>query len=77
MPSPSAHPCNLGFYGGKMIFLEPMVTRAALQQPFSYTIPQPAAMRQAIRFTIRFRMEHDLKAKAGHLIFSDFVSRTQ
>ena len=65
-----------GYYGGKMTFIEPMVTRAALlkQQPVSYAVPLPASIGRSIRFPTKFRIEHDIQAKTCRLIFSDFVT---
>ena len=67
-----------GYYGGNMTFIEPMVTRSALlkQQPVTYTVPVPPAMGKTTRFPTKFRIEHDVQAKACRLIFSHFTTTT-
>ena len=65
-----------GFYGGRMTFIEPMVTQARLlqKQPITYVIPVPPAMGKITRYPTKFRLVYDQEAKACHLIFSDFVA---
>lgn len=67
-----------GYYGGNMTFIEPMVTRTALlkQQPVTYTVPVPPSMGKTTRFPTKFRIEHDVQAKACRLIFSHFTTTT-
>ncbi len=75
MQKPFSDVLIFGYYGGKMTFLEPMVTREALlkRQLIAYAIPTPAAMGKVTRFPTRFAVEYDADAKACHLKFSDFV----
>lgn len=67
-----------GFYGGQMIFIEPMVTQAKLleRQAVRYAIPVPTAVATATRIPTQFRLEYDQAGNACHLRFTDFVTVT-
>ena len=74
-PQPFNHTMILGYYGGKLNFVEPMVTREFLltKQDFSYPVAKPASIGRATRYPTSFKATYDAEAKAYHFALSDFV----
>lgn len=69
----------VGYYGGRMTFIEPMVTRVILLQAHSFAlpVPQPAALGLATRYPTKFEATFDPKAQAYNLVFSGFKACTK
>ncbi len=69
----------VGYYEGKMIFLEPMVTRAYLQdkRDFSFDIPMPAEVGAQTLYPTRIDGNYDADADAYRLTFSGFEPSQQ
>ena len=67
-----------GFYGGKMTFIEPMVTRDRMleKKDISYDIPVPSYLGTSTRYPTKVDIRYDSKAKAYHIIFSGFQTIT-
>lgn len=63
-----------GFFGGDMIFVEPMITQEFLlrRQSFSLDVPRPAVLGRSTRYPTRFEALYDKKADAYHFVFSAF-----
>jgi len=68
-----------GFYGGRMTFVEPMVTQAMLaqKQNFTLAVPRPAVLGLSTRYPTKFTATYDAGTNAYTFVFSDFVSVTQ
>ncbi len=67
-----------GFYGGRMTFVEPMVTQAMLaqKQNFTLAVPRPAVLGLSTRYPTKFTATYDTGTNAYTFVFSDFVSVT-
>jgi hypothetical protein len=67
-----------GFYGGKMTFIEPMVTRTRLleKQAISYDIPVPGSLGSSTRYPTKVDIRYDAKINCYHVIFSRFITAT-
>ncbi|MCA1597378.1 MAG: cytochrome C, partial [Chloroflexi bacterium] len=65
-----------GYYGGNMIFLEPMVTQALLQQrqSFSLNVPRPAVLGVNTLYPTTFSANYDPQADAYNFVWGNFVS---
>ncbi len=63
----------VGYFAGKPIFMEPMLTKELLmkKQSFSYPIPDVPGMTG--RHPTSFRAEWDANAQAYHFVFSGFA----
>jgi hypothetical protein len=66
----------LGYYGGRLTFLEPMVTREALlqKQSFSLNIPTPQVVGVSTRFPTRMNATWDEQRQAYDFVLTDFVA---
>jgi hypothetical protein len=66
-----------GFYDGRMIFIEPMMTRAFLESKPDQTKPLrvPAKYPKAGRYPTTYRVAFDIAAKEYRVEMLDFVSR--
>jgi hypothetical protein len=67
----------LGFYGGKTIFVEPMLTseKLRLRRSFTVDMPQPTTLGGAqTRFPRKFEARFDAAGDAYDLVFSAFVT---
>lgn len=62
----------MGFYGGESIFIEPMITRAALleRKGFDLAIPDVADKPASVRYPAAFRVDYDAQAGAYRFIFT-------
>jgi hypothetical protein len=62
----------LGYYGGALIFLEPMISRATLleKKSFEGTVPVVASGPGQPRFPAKFRVDYDAAADAYQLVFT-------
>lgn len=64
-----------GFYGGKFTYLEPMVTKAALEKKESFTLPVPqpkVSVGRTTLFPTSFKATYDADAKAYDFVLGDF-----
>lgn len=65
----------LGYYHGKPIFVEPMLTRALLDEKRSFDLPIPAAIPgMAGAYPRNFHAEYDAQAQVYHFVFTNFVA---
>lgn len=64
----------VGYYGGKPIFIEPMVSKAMLMEgkPFTIDVPRIGDVPAGIRYPTRFRADYDAGSRSYRLIFSGF-----
>ena len=63
----------VGYYGGQNIFLEPMISRAKLQQAQSFDMPVPAAppgLAATVRWPSAFTATYDEAARTYRFAFS-------
>lgn len=63
----------VGYYGGELAFLEPMIARATLEQSRTFELPVPPAppgMKASIRWPVRFEAVYDSAARLYRLRFS-------
>jgi hypothetical protein len=69
--TPFEHTLLLGYYGGALIFLEPMISRAALleKKSFEGAVPIVANGPGQVHFPAEFRVDYDQTAQAYHLVF--------
>jgi hypothetical protein len=67
----------LGFYGGKPIFFEPMVSRELLLERSDFTLPVPSVegLPEGVRYPSGFRAEYDADGEQYRLIFSGFEAQ--
>ena len=66
----------VGYYHGRPIFVEPMITRATLleRRNFSLNIPDVPDRRANVRYPTRFRADYDSTAQAYKFVFSDLTA---
>jgi len=62
----------VGFYKGKAIFVEPMITQAMLQEQHPFTLPIPSIPGMVGNYPHSFRAEYDEAQKAYRFVFADF-----
>jgi hypothetical protein len=78
LASPDRFTANMliGYYGGEVIFVEPMISRTALLrgEPFSMEVPRLPALGDGIQYPTRFRAEFDESDGTYRLALSGFVS---
>ena len=79
VPGPSAGPPKtmvLGYWGGNMIFVEPMVTQAELmkKQSFEMGILAPAKLGRATKYPTRFRAIWEPDMNRYRFVYDQFVS---
>ena len=61
----------IGYYGGKPIFIEPMITRALLLRKHSFSLSVPKIERTThVRYPRRFRAVYHPKSETYDFIFS-------
>lgn len=62
----------VGYYGGRPIFVEPMITRATLleRRSFGLGIPEVPDRPASVRFPTTFRADYDESAQAYRFVFS-------
>ena len=63
----------LGYYGGKPIFIEPMVTKAMLLERKSFDLPIPDIPGMAGEYPRSFRAEYDSTGQSYRFTFSGFA----
>jgi hypothetical protein len=64
----------IGYYQGKPIFLEPMITQAMLMERRGFDLPIPSIPGIAGNQPRVFRAEYDEQQKAYRFVFSDFTA---
>lgn len=76
--SPFTSTMVYGFYDGKMIFLEPMMTKAFLESKPNQTknIQVPAKYPAPGRYPTAYRVSHDATAREYHVTLQSFVTRS-
>jgi hypothetical protein len=69
----------LGYYNGRMNFVEPMITQNTFlsKQAVTLTVPQPAVLGQATRYPTKFTATYDAAINAYQCTFSEFVNVSQ
>jgi len=63
----------LGYYHGRPIFIEPMLTRALLLEKRSFDLPISSIPGMAGPYPRAFRAEYDALQQVYHFVFSDFA----
>lgn len=65
----------MGYYAGKPIFFEPMISKAMLleKKSFSFPLPTPAGAPASVRFPTSFQAEYDAALPGYRFVFSDFT----
>jgi len=63
----------VGYYHGKPIFVEPMVTRALLMERRSFDLPIPTIPGMTGAYPRAFSAKYDEQEQAYHFTFSDFA----
>ena len=65
----------VGYYHGRPIFIEPMITRATLleRRGFPLAIPDVPGRPANVRYPTRFRADYDSTAQAYKFVFSDLM----
>ena len=65
----------LGYFGGEMIFVEPMITQELLakKQDFSLNVPVPGELGRSAWYPTSFAARYDQAADAYHFVFEDFI----
>jgi len=73
-PAPFEASLVVGYYAGRPIFIEPMVSRDELLKGQDFSLPMPAVggLPAGVRYPTRFRAEYDQVNKQYQLIFSGF-----
>jgi hypothetical protein len=66
----------IGYYTGKPIFVEPMISKAMLMKKASFDLPIPNVPGLARRQPTRFHAEYDAARQAYRFILSAFVPGT-
>ncbi len=64
----------VGYYAGKPIFLEPMLTKTLLMQKKSFSYPIPSVPGMSGPHPTTFRADWDAQAQAYQFIFSGFTT---
>jgi len=64
----------LGYYGGRPVFFEPMVSQELLLERADFTLPMPpvSGLLSGVRYPSAFRAEYDGAADAYRLVFGGF-----
>lgn len=63
----------VGYYGGKPIFVEPMVSRDFMMKKAGFTLPLPDASDGAgARYPTTFQADYDAEAQAYRLVFGGY-----
>jgi len=63
----------VGYYGGKPIFIEPMLTKAMLMEKKSFDLPIAEIPGLGAAHPTKFHAEYDAKANSYRFIFSGFA----
>jgi len=68
----------IGYYRGRPIFMEPMITRATLleRSSFGLDVPEVPDRPTGVRYPTTFRADYDGTAQAYRFIFSGLPART-
>ncbi len=66
----------IGYYHGKPIFVEPMLSRALLLERRSFDLPIPDIPGMARAYPHTFHAEYDAQSQAYQFVFSDFAPGT-
>lgn len=64
----------VGYYGGRPVFFEPMVSRDVLLGRSDFTVPMPrvGGLPSGVRYPTRFRAEYDEDSDQYRLVFGGF-----
>ena len=63
----------IGYYRGKPIFIEPMLTRSLLLEKRSFDLPIPSIPGMVGAYPQAFRAEYDARRQLYEFVFSDFT----
>jgi hypothetical protein len=83
LPGPELHSTTpfqktmiVGYYGGRPIFVEPMITRATLleRRSFRMDIPEVPDGASGVRYPTTFRADYDSTAQAYRFVFSGLTT---
>ena len=76
-PAPFTETMILGYYGGDLIFLEPMITKAFLleREGFATSVPVPERVGRSTRYPTSFKAIYDEDQGVYRFIWSDFVAK--
>jgi len=76
-PAPFTQTLILGYYGGELTFVEPMITRQFLLQheEVERSVPVPERVGRSTRYPTSFEAVYDEAEQAYRLIWSDFVAK--
>ena len=66
----------IGYYRGRPIFIEPMVTRSLLLEKRSFDLPSPGIPGMAGAYPRAFRADYDARRQRYEFVFSDFAPAT-
>ncbi len=68
-----------GFHCGKLLFIEPMITKAFLESTSSFTteLKQPASVQRAGLYPRRYSIRHDTAARVYRITLDDLTSRAR
>lgn len=66
----------IGYYGGKPIFIEPMLTKTMLMEKKSFDLPVPTVPGLAGAQPTKFHAEFDASKQSYRFIFSAFTPAT-
>lgn len=74
---PFAATMLVGYYGGDVVFVEPMISRAKLLegQSFSLDIPPLEDVAETFRYPTRFDAEFDESSRSYRIVLSGFAAR--
>lgn len=74
-PAPFTKTMGIGYHGGEVAFLEPMVTRETLEarQSFTLAVPQPSHLDRKTRWPTRFDATYEPTTDSYSFVFSEFV----
>jgi hypothetical protein len=64
----------IGYYRGKPIFIEPMLTRSLLLEKRSFDLPIPSIPGMTGAYPRAFRAEYDARRQLYQFVFSDFAT---
>ena len=79
LPNPFEKVMILGYFGGKMTFIEPMVTQAYLvaRNNFALDVPRPQVLGRATNYPTQFRATYNAGTNAYDFVFSNFEFQAQ
>lgn len=76
-PAPFTETMILGYYGGELTFVEPMITREFLleREGFGMSVPVPERVGRSTRYPTSFEAVYDEDQGIYRFVWSDFVAK--